>query len=345
MNAALKLPATAKPRSSSRQYGDFAAAIGPPTALSVAALAAEVSATKRRRLKPRVFADWQRALERVILPALGHLQVSALSPDLVAELIRELEDRGLAAASIRSYLKPLAAISNLACRRGLLDANPLDLLQADERPASARRRRAYEWTAESIGLLLHQARLRGERSQARYSYHPALATLALTGIRVGELLGLRNGDLDLDAGLIRIRHNWSRDGQLTSPKTAASIRDLPLPHELASLLAPLGARGDRDAWLFPSRSGRQPLSYWNLAKRGLKPALADAGLADEGIRLHDLRHAAASLLIAAGLTPVEVAAQLGHADPGVTLKIYSHLFDRRLSHERTRAAFATVRLD
>ena len=318
---------------------------GTGDAVTVADLAAEVREIKRRRLKPRVFADWNRALEQVILPRLGSCPVSTLDADLLASFIGELHDQGLAGASIRAYLKPLNAISSLACRRGLLERNPHALLHADERPRPAQRRRAYQWTAESIGRLLREARRRGERPQARYSYHPALATLALTGARVGEVLGLRHCDIDLDAQMVRIRHSWSRDGQLTSPKSQSAIRDLPLPSELGRLLEPLLAAGTAEAWLFPSRSGRLPLSYWNLAQRGFAPALIDAGLAGQGIRLHDLRHAAASLLVAAGLTPVEVAAQLGHADPGITLKLYAHLFDAPRSRERTRAAFDAVRID
>jgi integrase len=159
------------------------------------------------------------------------------------------------------------------------------------------------------------------------------------------LRALRHCDLDLDAKLIRIRHSWSRDGRLTSPKTAAAVRDLPLPRDLEQLLRPLLAAEAPQAWLFASCSGRLPLSYWNLAQRGFAPARDDAGLAGQGIRLHDLRHAAATLLIAAGLTPVEVAAQLGHTDPGTTLKLYAHLFDPRRSRERTRAAFDAVRIN
>ena len=315
---------------------------GSPT---VARLADEVREAKRRRLKGRVFADWNRSLERVILPQLGGCEVRVLTPDRLAAFIRELEDRGLAAASIRSYLKPLGAITSLACRRGYLEQNPFALLQPDEKPRPALRRRPFEWTPESVASLLRHARRRGERPHARYAYLPPLATLALTGARVGEVLALQIGDVDLDEKLIRIRHSWSRDGHLTTPKTPAAVRDLPLPRDLEALLRPLLATVDQKAWLFPSRSGRQPLSYWNLAKRGFAPALADADLGGRGIRLHDLRHAAASLLIAAGLTPVEVAAQLGHTDPAVSLKIYAHLFDRQRSHERTRAAFDAIALD
>jgi len=314
-----------------------------PVAASVAGFADEVRVLKQRRLKPAVFREWERILEAVILPVFGPLELDALSPELIAAWISDLEDAGLAASSIRSYLKPLSAILKLALRRGLLELNPLSLLDADERPQAASRRRPYEWTPETISQLLIHARLRGERPQARYAYYPLLATLTLTGARVGEVLALRQEDIDLDRRLIRIRHSWSRNGTLTVPKTAAAVREIPIPPQLEALfqtfLVPSAHR-----WVFPSRTGRMPLSYWNLVKRGLVPALDAAGLADKGIRLHDLRHAAASLLIAEGLTPVEVAAQLGHADPGVTMRVYAHLFDRRRSHERTRAAFATVQL-
>ena len=89
-------------------------------------------------------------------------------------------------------------------------------------------------------------------------------------------------------------------------------------------------------FVFAARHGQGPLSYWNARARGIVPALTRAGLG--GTRIHDLRHACASLLISRGLSPVEAAAQLGHANSSVTLQVYSHMFDRSSAHDRVREA-------
>lgn len=73
-------------------------------------------------------------------------------------------------------------------------------------------------------------------------------------------------------------------------------------------------------------------------RRGFETALEAAGLGDRGITIDDLRSAAASILIRQGLTPVEVAEVLGHADPNITLKVYARLFDKRDAAARVRAA-------
>jgi integrase len=82
----------------------------------------------------------------------------------------------------------------------------------------------------------------------------------------------------------------------------------------------------------------KPLSYFNFRVRGFDPAVKAAGLDGRGITVHSLRHAAVSLYAARGLTNVEVAAIVGHGDPGVTAKVYSHLFDRSDVEARVRAA-------
>ena len=89
--------------------------------------------------------------------------------------------------------------------------------------------------------------------------------------------------------------------------------------------------------VFASNTGGR-LGHRNVTRRGFEAAAEAAGL--EGVSFHKLRHAAASRLIAAGLSAVTVASVLGHADPGVTLKVYAPLFDRDGTDEAVRAAMA-----
>ena len=88
--------------------------------------------------------------------------------------------------------------------------------------------------------------------------------------------------------------------------------------------------------MFSTATGK-PQSPRN-ALRGLKLALAAAGLADRGLTLHDLRHSFASMLIAEGLDPVYVSRQLGHANEAITLGVYGHLYDRGPSEGGHRGA-------
>jgi integrase len=155
---------------------------------------------------------------------------------------------------------------------------------------------------------------------------------------VSEALALRWEDVDLLEGKLHVRHSLSRDKMLGQPKTAAGVREVPLSPGLVEALVkfkPLDA--SEDQFVFMSRDGG-PLGYWNFRNRGFLKAIEKAGLAGNGLTVHDLRHAAASLYIAAGMTPVDVAAVLGHSDPAVTLRIYAHLFDRGDVAAKVRAA-------
>jgi integrase len=150
-------------------------------------------------------------------------------------------------------------------------------------------------------------------------------------------------DVDLLNGRVTIRHSLLRDGTLGPTKTG-KVRTIPIPDVLVDVLARV-IPGDADPndFVFHAKGDpKRPLSYWNIRNRGLIPALKDAGLDGNGIGLHDLRHAAASLLISEGLTPVEVAEHLGHSSPVTTMKVYAHQFDRGKRESRVREAFGVL---
>lgn len=314
----------------------------PDARVTVAMLAEEVREAKRRRLRSSSFAALECALDRVVLPELGHLRVVQVTPDRVALLIRDLEARGLAPSTIRRHLSALSAIFRLAVRRGIVPVSPLALLSEDERPAGGGVRDHHVWSVEEISRLIGAAEELGRRRQARYDYAPLIRLLVSTGLRVGEALALRWRDIDLLSGVIRVRHSLSRSGELQPPKTRAGRRDVPIAPGLVDMLALLKPDGaDEDAFVF-STTGRQPISYHNFRERGFRPALRRAGLSGEGITIHSLRSAAVSLYAARGLSMLEVATLMGQADPGVTWRHYARLFDRSDVEARARAAQASL---
>ena len=150
-------------------------------------------------------------------------------------------------------------------------------------------------------------------------FRPVLATAVFSGLRQGELLGLTWRDVDLAAGVIRVRWQWDRTGERVEPKTPGAVRDVIMLPALGRLLREHRARSPFSLDHHPVfASGRgTPLHYRNLSRRGLEAAALRAGLVGEGrprLRFHDLRHSFASLLISEGLDVVFVSRQLGHAD-------------------------------
>lgn len=156
--------------------------------------------------------------------------------------------------------------------------------------------------------------------------------LALTtGLRQGELLGLKWGDIDFAAGVLQVRRQYERDGTFSSPK-ASSQRRLDLaPAELRAFEIQREAQdrgrgrfGERYADLdlvFATHQGR-PLMHRNVF-REFKRLLRKAGLPD--IRFHDLRHTNATLMLGQGVHPKVVRERLGHSQVAITLNIYSHV--------------------
>lgn len=318
----------------------------PDTKTTIGELAEEVRESKRRKLRPTSFASFEYALDKVILPELGHFRPGALGADRIEKLRRDLADgritgSKLSAQSVLKYLTPLSSIYKLALRRGIVSVSPMTLLEDAEKDEPQER---FEWSREAIAKIVGAAQELGRRPDARYDYSPLIRVLVATGLRVGEALALRKQDVDLLGGRLYVRHTWTRAGELSPPKTKAGKRVVPLSAELVELFVELIPEDASDEdFVFHARGNRQrPVGYFNARHRGFEPAVEAAGLAGRGITLHSLRHAAVSLYASAGLTLVEVASIVGHADASITAEVYAHLFDRGDVESRVRAAQASL---
>jgi integrase len=171
--------------------------------------------------------------------------------------------------------------------------------------------------------------IRGDRLEALFSVALAI------GLRQGEALGLRWQDVELDAGILRIRHALQRiDGELVlvEPKTMRSRRTIQLPSLAVGALrehrvrqsaerALVGEEWNDQDFVFTSQLGR-PLHGATVTHRFQK-LLAAAGLPRQ--RFHDLRHGCATLLLAQGVSARVVMDVLGHSAITLTLNTYSHV--------------------
>jgi integrase len=298
---------------------------------------------KRRELQASSLALDERALE-IMRDEIGHLKPGQCGPDRLEKLEADLgagriTGNPLKHESVSRYMSVLPAVFKLAVRDGAIPASPMSLM---ERAKGEPRKSQFKWSREAINNLLEASEQLAHKPDARYDYSPLLRVLVLTGLRVSEALALR--DIDLLGGRLHVEHSLRRDGTLGPPKTEASRRIVPLSSELVELLVQLiPIDAEEYDFVFHSKGNAQrPLSYFNFRTRGFEPALKAAGLDEKGITVHSLRHAAVSMFAWAGLTLVEVAAIVGHADASVTAKVYSHLFESDDAHARVRAAQASL---
>jgi integrase len=161
--------------------------------------------------------------------------------------------------------------------------------------------------------------------------------LVLTGLRVGELLALRWGSVDLDAPMIRVCETVY-DGHFDKPKTKRSARTIPIGTETAEIFAAIRpAVVDARASIFAACEGL-PLERWNLLRKQLKPAAKKLGL--PGVTWHRLRHSHATMLDSVGTPIGTMQSLLGHSTPDITSEIYLHA----IPEEQRRAVESVERL-
>ena len=291
---------------------------------------------------PRTYEAHRFHLDHDILPRLGHRRIGSLGVEDVADLIGELRAAGRSPKTTANALATLQGVLRFARRRGWITADPVELLEPEERPRPPRRPRGRVLGREEVARLLESCPPAGRLM---------VETALYSGLWISELLGLIWGDIDFAAGLIRIRAQLSRahrgePARRVAPKTAASVREVPLVEQLAHLLAahkqatPFAAPSD---WVFATRRGT-PHGHRNIAQRVLRRAADAAQLNGDDwppLRFHDLRHTFAShLIVDLGLDVAQVSRILGHARITITLDVYTHLFDdaRHVREIRRRMA-------
>lgn len=316
-----------------------------PSKVTLEEFATEWLEQQRSRLRPTTYSLYLGYLTQHVNPRLGSNKLSSITVDDVATLITDMEQgwryrerdgrlvrvqgKPFAGWTIRGVLVVLGRVFGRAARLGIINTNPVRQLEKGERPKSVRRE-IPAFDREAIGKLIASTPKR---------YRTLIAVSLLTGVRQGEALGLRWEDIDTKAGTIRVRYQLDRGGGLVEPKTAAAKRDVPIPPSLGRLLAVHKREALANGYakptdfVFASETGG-PLNHRNISRRGLEKAIEKGKLPK--IRWHDMRHIAASALIAEGASVPYLSRVLGHASPAITLAIYAHEFARVEHADRTR---------
>ena len=276
-------------------------------------------------VRSRTLSNYQLQVRRHIVPALGRIQLKTLSPAHVQGLYRSKLDARLAPSSVRYIHAVLHRALKQALRWGLV---PRNVTEAVDLPKLVSEE-VDALTPEDARAFLDAAR--GDRFEALY------VVAVTTGMRRGELLGLRWTDIELD-GTARLRVGRQlqrmRDGsglQFVTPKGGKG-RTIRLPIRTVEALKAHRARQAEEklkagslyedgGLVFATEVGT-PLEPSNIDRRSFKPLLEKAGLPD--MRFHDLRHTCATVLLSEGVNAKFVQELLGHADIKLTLGTYSH---------------------
>jgi len=247
----------------------------------------------------------------------GHLPLWGLTAGALQEALAGLFEE--LPSSARKIVGTMRTALRQAAAWGYLPADPTVGLRT---PRTPRRARAVLGPEEAARLL---EALKG------YRHGLAVRMLLLTGMRLGELLGLKWSDVDFAKGAVTVRRAAdTRSRRLKEePKTPAAYRTITLDpetlrmleeHRKAAVKAKVALMRRRSEALVFENGGRPPSG--NSVRRTLLWALKKAGL--PRMRTHDLRHSAGSILLDAGVPLTTVSAFLGHSSPAVTAAIYAH---------------------
>lgn len=283
---------------------------------------------------PKAHDRYRVIIERHLIPGLGRLKLQDLRPDHIAEMKarwlsgrKSTSYRPLSGATVHKHLVVLRRALSEAVRSHVIPRNPADVVPA---PSVKTRIERRALTEDEIRLLVEAAR--GGRWDV-----PIRFTLA-TGVRQGELLGLKWEDVDLEAGTVSIRRALAYVGGETiflPPKTERSRRVVELSVATVALLRShrsdqnrhrlmLGPAWQENGLVFPSTIGTPWLS--RPFYRGYRDVLERSGITDlDTVNWHTLRHSAATQWLRHGVDVFSVSRRLGHASASFTMDVYAHL--------------------
>ncbi len=267
-------------------------------------------------MRPRLRESTMRSKEYLInsrvLPFFKDLPINEITPAHVRKWQAGLLAGSLAPTYIKSINNQVSAIFNYAVKYYGLQENPARVA------GSVGKKKAGSmkfWTVEQFNAFIVCV--------SNFSAKVGLSTLFWTGMRIGELLALSPADVDLEANTVTISKSFqSFEGReiITEPKTPKSNRVVPIPAKLRDLL-----KQYIDALYEPQPEDRLFPYTKSFFQRWMVKGCEASSI--ERIRLHDLRHSHASLLINLGYPILLVSERLGHEDVETTLQTYGHLYN------------------
>ncbi|WP_264843755.1 tyrosine-type recombinase/integrase [Caldinitratiruptor microaerophilus] len=282
-------------------------------------------------LRLNTYRAYESTIRLHIAPMLGDRPLQKVTATDLERLYQAMLDKGLGMRMAEMAHNILHLAFTAAVKKGLLARNPCDQVPSPPRTRyRAEDRPRLAW--EDVPRVLEEAR------KTRY-YLPILVAMG-TGLRRGEVLGLTWRRIDFEAGVIQVREQLQYDAdnklRLVPLKTRSSVRDVPMPADVAAALRRHRAAQkvvNLEGFVFTNRNGGpirpKDLDYaWIHIRRSL-------GL-DERLHLHDLRGSYTTWLAERGVNPKAAAKILGHSDLKTTLALYQSV-TKGMMEEAARA--------
>ncbi|RSZ64404.1 site-specific integrase [Corynebacterium hylobatis] len=270
-------------------------------------------------VKPRTAYSRRSTWHVHVAPAWSSRVASRIRKAHVTEWVADMTRAGASPATVHQAAVVLRLVLGYGVDAGVLIVNPASGVRL---PRAAASRRVYLAVSQVEQLSGAAGDVAGEWARV------LVRLLAYTGLRWGEATGLRVEDVDLARRRLAVVQAIEVVGGkmiIGTPKTHEQ-RAVPLPGALVEDVASLLRGRESGALVFASGRGT-PVSASNFRQRVWQPAVEDVdGLVPEDVRIHDLRHTAASLAISAGANVKAVQAMLGHASAVMTLDTYADLF-------------------
>src|SRR5574337_1526779 len=287
--------------------------------------------------RPSTYQSYRRLLRDYAFPRFGMKPLPDVTREDVKGAIADMRSKGLSKSTIRFAICPIREMFNHAIDDGAKLTNPAARMGRFLKDKTDRRVKIVPLTASEVQRLLEaaqaidQGRADHPMKEVSPSYYLFLLTAVRTGLRLGELIGLRWGDLDFAGRFIEVTRQYTRGA--FAPTKSGRLRLVDMSKQLCAALqaaqdsrrvelAVEGRELDPEELVFRNRTGG-PLDESNVRKRILRPCLQEAGLRQ--INPHLLRHTFASLLLANGESLVYVKEQLGHHSIQITVDTYGHL--------------------
>ncbi len=286
--------------------------------------------SERLELSPTTLRTYRAQVEHTIRPALGKVRLNRLTPQNLDALYGAMKEAGKSPKTIRNHHAIISTALHQAVRWGWVRTNVAERAK----PPRLSHTRVSVPPLEVVRTVIDAA----ERRDPRLA--PLLMLAALTGMRRGELCALRWSDVDLDSGNVLVARSVVvvPNGLVEKSTKTGRDRSVALDPVGVALLAQhsvrmsqwareAGAEMAPNAFVFsPFVEATTPFRPDNVTSFFIR-VRNEVGASN--VRLHDLRHFTATQLIGAGVDVRTVAGRLGHSDPSVTLRVYSHALEAR----------------
>lgn len=282
-----------------------------------------INVTVPATCKPSTLSDYCCILDTHILPIYGKKQIPDINRMEIKNFLMEKIKKGYSPSTVSHMKSCISGILNIAVDNGDINSNPAHRLGKLYKKNNVQDK-INPYSKQELSHLL-----KGFKEWIP-DHYPLLLTLARTGMRLGEVFALKWDDIDFEKRLINVQRTFHRS-KIGTPKNGKS-RLVDMSKQLSGTLIELENKKKAEAienglnalpiWIFPNKGG-DPSDSGNWRRRYFYKIIEKVGL--RKIRIHDIRHTYASLLIQKGESLAYIRDQLGHHSISITVDIYGHL--------------------